>query len=603
MKYLKFEIKNFKWIKWPLIIDLTSPTNIFPLVWLNESGKTSILEAINFFSTWIFNNNAYKLIHKEYSAWFTGEIAVTATVELDDSDLNKIYSYAKTKNVVLDPIGNKIQIKRCCSFKDSIMQDNNRLRPISLTGKIWKSKKSESLDKKDKWKHSDILNYIANLLPDILYHPNFLYNFPEKIYLDEVDFLDDNYDRQQEVYREVLQDILTYCDSSYNIETHLLSRLKDGSPQMMSAAESTLLRISNALNQQILWRWKNIFSLDNQDRKIIAKYASENTWEKKRFFVSFQVEQADGIYLISERSLWFRRFFSFLLFTEFRKVRSDNSGQLLFLLDEPASNLHQNCQKQLLALFREISANTKIVYSTHSHHLIDPRDLLSTYIVRNTAMSYEGISIQAGNTNIEALLYKNFVAAHNDQKSHYQPILNALDYSESYLEQTDKIVYLEWKNDYYTFKYMAYLLTEEEDSVYFYPWASVDKYEPILRLGMATNKSYICLFDGDHAWGRAKNNYIKNLWDELLTRIFTLKDIEPEIFSWFTTEDLFSEGDKLAITKLLFPGENKFDKSKFNAGIQHLYITRERFKLSEQTLENFKKIFDFIGNKLWNSQN
>ena len=150
---------------------------------------------------------------------------------------------------------------------------------------------------------------------------------------------------------------------------------------------------------------------------------------------------------------------------------------------------------------------------------------------------------------------------------------------------------------------MAYLLTEEEDSVYFYPWASVDKYEPILRLGMATNKSYICLFDGDHAWGRAKNNYIKNLWDELLTRIFTLKDIEPEIFSWFTTEDLFSEGDKLAITKLLFPGENKFDKSKFNAGIQHLYITRERFKLSEQTLENFKKIFDFIGNKLWNSQN
>ena len=49
MKYVKFKIKNFKWIKGPLEINLTSPTNIFPLVWLNESGKTSILEAINYF--------------------------------------------------------------------------------------------------------------------------------------------------------------------------------------------------------------------------------------------------------------------------------------------------------------------------------------------------------------------------------------------------------------------------------------------------------------------------------------------------------------------------------------------------------------------------
>ena len=118
---------------------------------------------------------------------------------------------------------------------------------------------------------------MGSLLPDSLYHPNFLYNFPEKIYLDKVDFDDDNYDQQQEVYRQILQDILTYCDQSYSIETHLLSRLQDGSVQMMTAAESTLLRISNVLNQQILGRWKNIFSLDNQNRKIVAKYDSETS--------------------------------------------------------------------------------------------------------------------------------------------------------------------------------------------------------------------------------------------------------------------------------------------------------------------------------------
>lgn len=60
---------------------------------------------------------------------------------------------------------------------------------------------------------------------------------------------------------------------------------------------------------------------------------------------------------------------------------------------------------------------------------------------------------------------------------------------------------------------MEYFIFKRLDLYNFYPWASVDKYEPILRLDMATNKSYICLFDGDHAWERAKKNYIKNLWD------------------------------------------------------------------------------------------
>lgn len=61
------------------------------------------------------------------------------------------------------------------------------------------------------------------------------------------------------------------------------------------------------------------------------------------------------------------------------------------MLDEPASNLHQNCQKQLLDLFEQISNTTKIVYSTHSHHLIAPKDLISTYIIKNSAMNYDGI--------------------------------------------------------------------------------------------------------------------------------------------------------------------------------------------------------------------
>lgn len=50
MRYKSFEITNFKGIE-KIKIDLTKgpSQNIFTFVGLNESGKTTILEAINFF--------------------------------------------------------------------------------------------------------------------------------------------------------------------------------------------------------------------------------------------------------------------------------------------------------------------------------------------------------------------------------------------------------------------------------------------------------------------------------------------------------------------------------------------------------------------------
>ncbi|MBM0170454.1 ATP-binding protein [Altererythrobacter sp. C41] len=48
VRYLKFRIQNFKGIK-DTEVDLRSSTgaNVFSLVGLNESGKTTILEAIH----------------------------------------------------------------------------------------------------------------------------------------------------------------------------------------------------------------------------------------------------------------------------------------------------------------------------------------------------------------------------------------------------------------------------------------------------------------------------------------------------------------------------------------------------------------------------
>ncbi len=62
MKFSKFEIINFKGIE-HVIIDLEkSPdANIFTLVGLNESGKTTILEALNFFDPSVIGIKALDL--------------------------------------------------------------------------------------------------------------------------------------------------------------------------------------------------------------------------------------------------------------------------------------------------------------------------------------------------------------------------------------------------------------------------------------------------------------------------------------------------------------------------------------------------------------
>jgi ABC-type polysaccharide/polyol phosphate transport system ATPase subunit len=65
MKYSKFVIKNFKGIK-ELTLDLEKEpkSKVFTLVGLNESGKTSILEAINLFQEIYPTKDRHKLIPK-----------------------------------------------------------------------------------------------------------------------------------------------------------------------------------------------------------------------------------------------------------------------------------------------------------------------------------------------------------------------------------------------------------------------------------------------------------------------------------------------------------------------------------------------------------
>ncbi len=252
---------------------------------------------------------------------------------------------------------------------------------------------------------------------------------------------------------------------------------------------------------------------------------------------------------------------------------------------------------KLLDIFDRLSEKCKIIYSTHSHHLINPKHLAGTYVVRNKAINYdEEENFDQNETDISATLYKNFVSTYPKEKDHYKPILDAIDYTPSSFELVEKIVCLEGKNDYYTFEYFQKNILDGYN-FHFYPGASVTKYEDLFRLYLAWNKKLLAVFDSDRQGKKEQSRYLNSVSIELKDSIFTLDEIEE---SWknMTTEDLFSQQDRLLVINTLFPKEKVYNKSKFNTAIQELFINNSKVALSDETTQNFVKVFNFLSDKI-----
>jgi predicted ATP-dependent endonuclease of OLD family len=169
-------------------------------------------------------------------------------------------------------------------------------------------------------------------------------------------------------------------------------------------------------------------------------------------YIEFAIRDGTNRFNIADRSLGFRWFFCFLLFTQFRAKRQEGSGTL-FLFDEPASNLHAKAQEKLLESFKDISIQpNRLIYSTHSPYMIDPIWLDDAYVVENTLISEElqeiGEMSVVEESNIVALRYKSYVDQFPARLNHFQPVLDRLEVKPSIGEISEKTLLVEGKSDY-----------------------------------------------------------------------------------------------------------------------------------------------------------
>lgn len=603
MKYKSFEIKNFKGID-RVVINLTN-NRIITLVGLNESGKTTIMEAINLFYKMIKSSEPDERgINKirPKGAAFSGIIEITGTLTFEGEDKSKISNYWKDELKKRRGLEFPDDFRYTYQFEYKLNTHQKTRRTCSFTVKS--NNASRLLVNTDPQSWRKLVKYVKeNIIPELLFYEDFIFDIPDKIFFPQTGVAlnaDDSNEKQQSIWRLVLDDVIRTVHADMTIQKQIADKIKsdeDGVANIIS-------KMAGELDNKITKAWKELFSkagkISFKEISLVCDAVDEGV------NLSFKVKtHSNQVLSVNEKSKGFKWFFAFLLFTEFRKHRTKN---ILFLLDEPASNLHSSAQRKLLDAISELSDKSLVIYSTHSHHLINPNWLAGAYVVMNEYITQENLS---GDINlnegakISAMKYYTYVGKGlgSDNVSYFQPILDALDYQPSMVEPIPNIVITEGKNDWYTFKYFESIILKRKKTLSFYPGAGKDKLYDIIRLYLAWGRGFIVLLDGDASGETAKRRYIEEFGEFVKDKIFTLKDI---INKSVETEDLLGKQDKRAIydevygkgvfNQLIKTNPNKL-KENLNYAITQLQFQKRGVAINDTTKKTFKTVFDFLISK------
>lgn len=420
MRYKSFRIRNFKGIKDTTVnFQSVAGASVFAFVGLNESGKTTVLEAIHSFSPDTATSELLggeeglgvpikERVPRHLISDFTGKVSVEATLTVTETDKDKIVESVAAGGLKIDrsTILNEIVIEKWQEFKGGDLTGiyfNLLTRPkVKSPGqRKWRevTGKDELLKVRDSF-------YMRT--PDIAYFPTSVFDFPETIFLTNRGGVIDQF------YRRTFQDILDYDGRGLTIDKDIVRRVRGKSMVVpwiyfftawsshddRDKIQHVMDRASTAVSRMIFGRWNQIFGEDTKGKEIIISFETTEgevedaqgtkiKTQEHDVFIKFQIRDGTRRFNVNDRSLGFRWFFSFMLFTQFRVARaSSTSRPLLFLFDEPASNLHAAAQQKLIESFPEIAKDEHtLAYSTHSHYLIEPKWLEQTFIVTNRADS------------------------------------------------------------------------------------------------------------------------------------------------------------------------------------------------------------------------
>jgi len=583
MYYTSFCIKNFKGIKETTIkLAEQSKVGVFAFVGLNESGKTTILEAIHSFSPDLATSELLggdgtsgvpfrDRVPRHLISNFNGDVSITATVRITEEERSDIIkSLFDEHDLIVNPISipNDIAIEKFQTFKNGdFVASHFKLRCPDILVKTGRQKKWRSPNYIEL---TELRDEFYNRSPDIAYFPTFVFNFPKRIFLTK-----ERGDRVSNFYRRTFQDILDYDGKGHTIENSIIRRVRGENKKVpwmdflniwntsddKDKIQHVMDRASATVTKVVFGRWNKIFGEDVKGKDINISFETlqgetrdtsgiVTQTNEHDVFVKFQIKDGTRRFDVNDRSLGFRWFFAFMMFTQFRVAR-EGSRPILFLFDEPASNLHAAAQQKLIESFPEIARNNHtLAYTTHSHYMIEPKWLEQTFIVTNRADApnesvIDALSLSDESLDIRATRYRTFVGQHPNQTNYFQPILDRLQVVPSRFDIDRASIIVEGKSDYYVLRYAAKLLGKADLPII--PGLGAGTFGALIALHLGWGLNMVALLDGDKKGKEERDKYVKEFGLRETTAL-TLNNLDPSIF---VIEDLLDEeANKVIRTEL-----------------------------------------------------
>lgn len=646
IKLKKVEIHKYKSIESTQIFNVDD--EITTLVGMNESGKTSILEAlakVNYFTD--DDNFTFNVTHdyprkevKKLKKNDENPNAVTCHYTLSNEFKEKInddlgvdifnideISYTKKYSNKGSFAGLNIDNDKFLELKIESLELNvdssviDKIKAIKseddILTLIKELKADEEPEKYDEliveleemslfyqnkwgWKNDAINEYIARKwiktnLPKFLYYDEY-YSLPSRISIEKL--------QQENLEDEELKTAKALFElAEIDIDELIQS---DDFEDFKAELEATEASITDELFK--FWNSNNNLQIEFAIDKKIIRNPQNGNHNISEHILDIRVKNLDKRVSLplNKRSKGFNWFFSF--FVWFKKIQEDADHQYILLLDEPGLNLHAMAQESLLNFFEELSQDYQIVYTTHSPFMIDSNHLDRVSTVFET---------KDGSIISDSLQEK-------DPNTLF-PLQAALGYSIAqnlFINKNNLLV--EGISDLTYLNHMSSLLesagkTSLNENINIVPVGGLDKVSAFISLMRGSKLNLACLLDtftDQKSKSRLDSLIMEKILKEKSLKFFDeFVDIDvANIEDIFTTKeyiDLFNEAfeehddisiDSIDTSKTILDEINRIiNKKRFNHFRPANLLVSKGFSITdfdESTIERFEKIFIEI-NKLF----
>lgn len=569
--YQKFTIRNFKGIT---KVEVSFARNdIVLLLGLNESGKTTILKGIEAFD---FLNDPSQESDPKYFSKIRRKSDVGSNTAAEVTAHLRIEKPLKLGR--LRRLGGKEITPAECRQVERYVDLLNRQGEFTIT-RVFPFKGGDAqpnyyrFGRTDAFTKSELSRHLAaeivHICPFIIYFEDFKDRVPERI------FMDSKSDAFDPVWHDIIDGLFYNTSADYSVEA--FRAFYSGKNRRDQDARTVLKQVNKSLNYLFTKKWKKLSGV-----KGVA--STELAYDERGKFFQLTIYDADGTnYTADERSRGAVWYLSFLMKTEFRsKKLRRHSGKPVYLIDEPASNLHSTAQQNMVKDFVKLAENTSIMYSTHSQYLI------STAHIRNTC-----IIKKSGNGNITATPWGEYLRQSGSKVSYYQPLANHLQLVPHSVDVPwSAAVITEGPSDRHVLLTMHRVLRGSRPDYVIYPGTNAHNLGTLIELNIGWGANFSVFLDADTDGVGAKEKYERDYG--IGKRVVLIPRAGKKIEACFNTKER-SELYRLAFKQT----QDRVSKKEFAATFAILdarEVSANKISrcLEPKTLELFDEILEKI---------